>query len=313
MQSASPACARPRAAVLAVLIAVGVSSATICQAGDPAASGPTPSERYGPFGLLDHRSIYGQYWFPEPLRADESDVDNELRVDWFHGEKQGRQDDELKVEIEKSFGLFTFEVAPAWQSDRTQEFNPNTGMIDHNRDEGFGNIELGGRFPFYQYVSPNGSFDTTFAFGVEATVPTRSRISKDWEFVPKCFNLTRIGDHLSIQTGLGDSVLAGPVGRGLSTLEYSATLGYELTKADLPLPFILSTVPILEFDGERTLNQEEAGHNQLLGTAGFRLNFDSIKWLPAQPRIGIGYTFPIDKGARDEFRWGVVTSLVFEY
>jgi hypothetical protein len=148
---------------------------------------------------------------------------------------------------------------------------------------------------------------------MEATVPTRARISRDWELVPKIFNLTRIGDHLAIQTGLGDSILVGPQGRGLSTLEYNATFGYELTRDQLPLPVILNSWPIVEFEGERTLNQAEAGRDQLFGTAGFRFNFDSISWLAAQPRIGIGYTFPIDKGARDEFRWGVVVSVVFEY
>ena len=269
--------------------------------------------RYGLFQLLDHRSIYGHYWFPEPLQADEADVDNEVRLDWFHGEHAGRQDDELKLEIEKSFGLLTFEVAPTWQSDRMHAFDPASGTAVKSREEGFGNVELGVRLPFFQYVSANQFFDTTFVAGMEATIPTRTSVSKDWELVPKVFNLTRIGEHLSIQTGLGDSILVGPEGRGLSTLEYDAVFGYELTSNELPIPGLLSTWPILEFDGERTLNQSEAGHNQLFGTVGFRFNFESIKWLPAQPRLGVGYVFPIDSGARDEFRWGIVTSLIFEY
>ena len=269
--------------------------------------------RYGPFQLLDHRSIYGQYWFPEPLNADEADVDNEVRLDWFHGEHSGRQDDELKLEIEKSFGLFTFEVAPTWQSDRSHEIDPLTRMSVRTRDEGFGNVELGARFPFFQYVSPSQFFDTTFVVGMEATVPTRTRISKDWELVPKVFNLTRIGEHLAIQAGLGDSILVGPENRGLSTLEYNASFGYELTQDELRLPGVLSTWPLLELSGENTLNQEDTGHNQLFGTAGFRFNFETIKGWPAQPRIGIGYVFPIDQGARNEFHWGIVTSLIFEY
>lgn len=281
--------------------------------GDEPSSSPAPSDRYGPFDLLDRRSIYGQYWFPEPLRADESDVDNELRFDWFHGENSGRQDDELKLEIEKSFGLVTFEIAPTWQSDRTDQFDPATRMTAKTRSEGFGNVELGVRFPFYQYVSAGQFLDTTFVFGMEATVPTHSEISMDWELVPKLFNLTRLGQHIAIETGLGNSILVGPVGRGISTLEYDAMLGYEVTRKELPIPPVLSTWAILEFDGEYTFNQQDAGHNRLFGTAGFRFNFDSISWLPAQPRIGIGYQFPIDQGARSEFRWGIVTSLVFEY
>src|SRR6185437_12485824 len=124
MFSAS-ACPRCRVTVLATLIIVCAGSSTRSLADQP-----TSSDRYGPFGLLDHRSIYGTYWYPEPLRADESDVDNEVRLDWFHGAKRGRQDDELKMEIEKSVGLFTFEIAPTWQSDRTHAFNPHTGLTD---------------------------------------------------------------------------------------------------------------------------------------------------------------------------------------
>lgn len=274
---------------------------------------PTQTDRYGPLGLLDHRSIYGQYWFPEPLRADESDVDNEIRADYFHAENHSRQFDSMRAEIEKSFGLMTIEISPGYESDRTSSIDPITGEKTRDTEEGFTNIEIGARVPFYQYVSPGGRFDSTFVFGMEVAPPVLSKISKDVEIVPKLFNLTRLGDHFSVQLGLGNSVLIGPQDHGLSTLEYDAVFGYELAKQQLPLPFVLSTVSILEFDGEYTLNQESAGQNQLFGTAGFRFNFDSISWLPAQPRIGIGYTFPIDQGARDEFRWGIVTSLVFEY
>ena len=178
---------------------------------------------------------------------------------------------------------------------------------------GLGNIEFGRRHPVFEYVSPSGFFDTTFVFGMEVTVPTKSKISRDFELVPKLFDLTRVGEHLSIQLGIGNSILVGPDARGLSTLEYDAVFGYELLAKDLPIPGIVSTTPILEVDGERVLNQSSAGSNQLFGTAGVRLNFATPSWLPAQPRLGVGYTFPIDQGARQEFRWGVVTSIVFEY
>jgi hypothetical protein len=262
------------------------------------------SDHYGLFGLLDHRSIYGQYWFPEPLNADESDVDNEIRVDWHHMEKTGKQQDTVDMEVEKSFGLLTLEVSPGYESDRSDTDGNQSGLT---------NIELGARYPIFQYVSPHQFFDTTFVFGLEISPPSGSEISKDTEFVPKLFNLTRLGEHLSIQTGLGDSILVGPEGRGLSTIEYGIQFGYELTHSVLPIPGILSTVPILEFDGEHTVNQDDAGLDELFGTIGFRLNFDSISWLPAQPRIGLGYTFPVDQGARNDFDWGIVTSIVFEY
>jgi hypothetical protein len=34
---------------------------------------------------------------------------------------------------------------------------------------------------------------------------------------------------------------------------------------------------------------------------------------PVQPRLGLGYVFPINDGAREELHWGIFTSLVFEY
>lgn len=274
---------------------------------------PDPSTRYGPFGMFDQRSTYGKYWFPEPLRADEADVDNEIRLDYFHAERAGRQFDSGRLELEKSFGLLTVEIAPGYESDRIRAFNRITGHYELNQQAGFTNLELGARYPFYEYVSADGFFDTSLVLGLEVSPPVLSEISRDVEFVPKVFNLTRVGEHLSVQLGLGDSVLVGPQDRGLSTLEYDAVFGYELTERDLPLPGVLSTVPIVEFDGECTLNHAEAGTNQLFATAGFRFNLDSIPGLPAQPRLGVGYTIPIDKGARNEFRWGVVASVIFEY
>jgi hypothetical protein len=271
------------------------------------------SNRYGLFGLLDRRSIYGQYWFVEPLRADEADVDNEIRADYFHAENRGRQFDSVKVEVEKSFGLLTVEIAPRYESDRTSRLDPRPGGLQRQTAEGFTNIELGARYPVFQCVSPDRSFDTTFVVGMEVAPPTLGPISKDLELVPKLFDLTRLGEHLSIQTGLGDSILIGPVGRGLWTLEYDAVFGYELAHTELPLPGVLSAIPLIEFDGESAINQAGAGHDILFGAVGLRLNLVTLPLLPAQPRLGVGYVFPIDKGARDEFRWGIVASLVFEF
>jgi len=51
--------------------------------------------------------------------------------------------------------------------------------------------------------------------------------------------------------------------------------------------------------------------NVLTGTAGVRVIFDSVG--PFQPRIGVGYAFPIDDGGRDEFDWGIISSVVLEF
>src|SRR5438067_13925628 len=62
--------------IIAVLAVPAFSAAAIAE--------EDSGNRYGLFGRLDHRSVYGSYWFPEPLRAPEMDVDDELRIHWVH-------------------------------------------------------------------------------------------------------------------------------------------------------------------------------------------------------------------------------------
>ena len=257
--------------------------------------------RYGLFGLLDRRSNYGQFWFVEPLRGPEMDVDRELRIDYFHGENRGFQTDTVKAELEYNFNLLTVEWELPYQSDRAP-----TGD-----SQGIGSIELAARHPLFQYVSPDERFDYTLAGAFELAAPSNSPISKDTEFVPQLFQLLRVGQHMSVEASAGFSFLAGPREGGINTFEYNLVLGYNLEHEQLPLPGILRTIPIFEFNGERVVSGAGTGTNRLFGTAGLRLNLDSIG--PAQPRLGLGYIFPIDQGARDEFRWGIVTSIVFEF
>jgi hypothetical protein len=286
-----------------------VTSATA----SPASNEPEPGTRYGLFDLLDRRSTYGTDWFPEPLVADEADVDNEVTFRYSHFEHTGEQFDAASAEFEHAFGLLTLELAGGYQSDRTATFDPTTGLTDRQTQAGFTNIELGARFPFFEYVSPDEKFDDTFVFGLEVSPPTLSPVSQDTEIVPKVFNLLRLGDHFSLQTGLGLSTLVGPVAHGLQTVEYDAVFGYELTHDVLPIPGIAATVPIFEVDGEWSVNQDVVGQNTLFGTAGFRLNLKPVSFIPAQPKLGFGYTFPIDAGARASTSWGIVTSIIFEY
>jgi hypothetical protein len=69
-------------------------------------------------------------------------------------------------------------------------------------------------------------------------------------------------------------------------------------------------VSIVELIGERGINRGNYT-NELSGTAGVRMNFDAIGSL--HPRLGVGYVFPIDSGARVEMDWGIVSSFVFEF
>ena len=133
--------------------------------------------RDGLFDGLDHRSSYGQGIFPEPMLVDESDVDNEVRLDWLHTEGNAQQDDEFKLELEKSFGLLTLEAEVPYERAAAGE----------SLDQGVGNIDLGVRYPFYQWVSTDVFFDTTFGAALEVGIPVNSEVSRNTELVPKIF------------------------------------------------------------------------------------------------------------------------------
>lgn len=299
-----------RLAVAFTFIVLGTGT-SIAAAEDTIPSSPSGTSRYGPFALFDSRSTYGQFWFVEPLRAPEMDVDRELRLDYFHGENHGVQSDTLNAEVEYNINLLTVELEVPYEWETANSFDATRGRTVRERSQGVGSIEMAARHPFFQYVSDDHFFDYTAVGAFEVAIPSNSPISKDAEFVPQIFQLLRVGDHLSVETGTGVSFLAGPREGGTNTFEYNLVLGYNIEHKELPLPGILRTIPIFELNGERVLSGPVNGANQLFGTAGFRVNLQAMG--PAQPRLGFGYVFPIDQGARDEFRWGIVTSLVFEF
>ncbi len=273
---------------------------------DAAPSATTTAEsqdtRVGLFGLLDSRSKYNKNWFPETFLKDEMAADQEVRLQWFHAESPGVISNQLKAEIEKSFGLLTLEVGVPWEQ-----------TVDHgDRTSGLGNIELAARHPIFQYVSPSSFFDYTLGARLEVGMPTNSAVSKNAEIVGGLYQTIGLGDHFSVQTSAGYSALLGPAPDGGShTLEYPAVVGYNVEHDQLPLPAVWRTVPIFELDGETGLNMGNSGHNQMTGTVGVYLNFDAISL--GQPKVGFGYVFPIDRNARDNMKWGTVLTVLIEY
>src|SRR5450432_3307914 len=241
----------------------------------------TANTRYGLFNGLDHRSKYGTNWFPEPLRSDEMDVDQELRLNYFHAEKRGFQEDEVSAEIEKSFDLLSIEIEIPYARERE----------DGDTSDGIGNVEVSARHPFYQYVSPSGFFDYTFGARVEFAVATGSDVSKNTELVGGVFQTIGLGDHFSIQTSAGYSTLFGPgEDGGAQSLEYAAVFGYNF---EVEKTLDLTRVsPVFELDGETGLNHDDKGNTSLSGAVGFLFAFESIKW--GQPKFQIGYVFPIN-------------------
>jgi hypothetical protein len=269
-------------------------------------STPVPQEtntRYGLFGWLDKRSQYGQGAFPEPFIIDDSDLEvNEARLDWQHTKISNQHSETVTAEIEKGFGPLTLEIEVPY------EYN----FIDGQRSEGFGNIDLGARVPIYQYVSADGVIDSTFGVAFEGGIPTNSSVSKNTELVPKVFNDLRLGDHFTLQTIVGYSMLLGPGDDGgVQNLEYGFVFGYTIQHKELPLPGVLQLIPVFELSGETGLNKGARGDTALVGNIGVRANLKTIGSI--QPRLGVSYLFPIDRGAREDLHWGIVTSLVFEY
>jgi hypothetical protein len=289
--------------VLAATVCVRAGSALSDQTGSATVTESSPSTRYGLFGLLDHRSQYGQGVFPEPFLVDDSDLEvNEARLDWLHTQRNDQHTDLVTAEVEKGFGLLTLEVEVPFERD------VDNGSIT----QGMANIDLGARYPVYQYVSPNGFVDSTFGVGFEAGVPTNSSVSLNAEFVPKIFNDLRLGEHFTLQSILGYSTLAGPgEDGGLQSFEYGFVFGYAFQHDELPIPGLMQFIPVIEISGETDLNHADHGHSNVLADFGFRANLKAIGRI--QPRLGVAFVLPIDRTARDEVHWGVVTSLVFEY
>jgi hypothetical protein len=207
----------------------------------------------------------------------------------------------MTVELEKGFGLLTLEVELHYD----REFAPGELV------KGLGNVDLGARYPIFQYVSERGVFDSTFGVAVEVGIPTNTVMSKSTELVPKIFNDLRLGSHFTVQSIVGYSALYGGEDDGIHTLEYGFTFGYAITHKELPIPGVQQLTPVFEVQGEKQLNKEDSGRNSVIGNAAIRVNLKSLG--PIQLRLGVGYVFPMNSTAREDLHWGIYTSLVFEY
>ena len=290
-----------------MFLATALATQGVCGAQESAAvSEPKPADtRHGLFNWLDSRSAYSQDAFPEPFLVDDSALEtNEARFDWLRTNGQGQKNDSGKIEFEKGFGLLTTEL------EFNFERNLVSGQGTDTVEQGVGSINLGARYPVYQFVSGSEFIDLTIGVAGEIGIPTNSQVSKTTEVVPKAFADMKIGNHFTIQSIFGYSVIYGGGGDGgLHTFEYGLVFGYSISHRDLALPNVLQFIPVFEIKGESQLNKTDS--DNLIGDFGFRVNLKSIGMV--QPRIGLGYVFPLDQGGRDELHRGLITSLVFEY
>ena len=292
------------ASILAFGPALVVNAQTLTQSNAQlSAQSPNQDTRYGLFNSLDHRSSYGLGVFPEPFLVDDSDLEvNEARLDWVHTKAHNASADELTAELEKGFGQLTLEVELHY------ERNVDAGEVT----DGIGNIDVGARYPLYQFVSTSGFVDSTFGAAVEVGIPVHSSVSKNTEFVPKVFNDLRLGDHFTVQSIVGYSTLfGGGEEGGTQVLEYGFDFGYAIQHDQLPIPRVRQLVPMFELSGETGMNNGQSGTTSLSGVGGFRMNIYAIGRV--QPRLGFGVIFPLNSNSRDDQHWGITTSLVFEY
>jgi len=286
----------------AMLAAVSLAGAGAAVPGSDSAAAE-PDNRYGLFNLLDRRSCYGEGSFPEPFLVDDSDLETgEARLDWLHTKTSQTHTDLVTAELEKGFGQLTLELEVPYERD----------VAPGQTVQGLDNVNLGARYPLYEYVSNSGFINTTLGTAIEAGIPTNSPTSKNAEIVPKVFNDLRLGRHFTVQTVLGYSLLYGGGDEGgLETFEYGFVFGYTIPRKQLKLPGVMQLIPVFELQGATQVNEDDPGHNSLTGGIGLRCNLESIG--PIQPKPGIEFVFPIDKGARKEAHWGIYTSLVFEF
>lgn len=283
------------------------------------------NSRFGFFDCLDHRSGYYQDAFPEPLLLDETSLepDGELELNYLHTGAGQLRSDLVGVEAEKSFGVVTFDVEVPYQLFSHPEATiysvlapPQPPQQRFSESEvtaqGFGNIELSARSPFYQYVSANGLIDTTAGVDLDVGIPVNSQVSQNTEFEPAVFDDLKFGNHFTLQAMVGyDELFGGGDEGGSEEFEYGLDFGYAVPRADLPIPGVADISPMFEVDGELGLNQDDAGQNSVLGGIGFRLDFQPIAGL--DPSLGLGYVFPMSSAARDAVHWGIVTSFTVEF
>jgi len=269
---------------------------------DDASTNNAPDTRYGLFNGLDHRSSYGQGVYPEPFLVDDSDLETrEFRLDWLHTASGADHTDIIHPELEWGFGNLTLELEVPYERD------VEDGVVT----KGFDNVDVGARYPFYQYASKNSLFDTTFGAAIELGIPTTSDVSHNTELVPKLFNDTKIGD-FTMQSIIGYSMLYGPGDDGgVNTFEYGFVFGYDIPRKTLPLPGVEKVIPVAELSGETQLNKADAGQTTLTGDIGLRFNCKTIWGI--QPRPGIVFVYPLNNNSREEQHWGIMTSLVFEF
>jgi hypothetical protein len=282
---------------------VFVQAAAGADADDVATGTNSPIGRYGLFNGLDHSSVYTKDAFPNPfLVEDVASEDTELELNWLHTRAGDKHSDTGSVEIQKGIGVLTLEASVPY----VNSVKPDESI------HGLGNIDLGARYPLYQYVSANHLIDSTFGIGMEADIATDSTVSRNGELEPEIFNALALGQHFTMQTVLGwGGTTGGGDNEGEQDFDYGFSLAWQIPHAALPIPGTEQFIPMVEISGERGLNRDEAGKDNVLGDVGFRAQCNGIG--DVRPWLGFAGIFPLDNGARKDVHWGFEVSAILEF
>ncbi len=273
-------------------------------------SSPSVPDRYF-FDLLDHRSSYGNDFFPDPFIGPEFDSERQLELDYLHGEKHGVRDDEIDGGFQWNvFGQTTIAAEFGWDSEHQAAIHGGVGEEDDQaaNASGLENVDLAIYHPLFQYVSRDSLLDYTAAARLDLGIPTRTPVSgTDAQLTPFLGHMLRIGDHLSLEAWTGVQFTIAP--HQTNQLIYGLSLGYQLFHEQLPLPLTEKLTPIVELDGQSPLSGQ--GQDALFGVAGLDVNFTSVAKI--DPHIELGYQFPLDQGARDQLQWGIIAEVFLEF
>lgn len=269
---------------------------------------PTASDSRYFFGLLDHRSSYGNDFFHDPFLGPEFDAERQVEIDYQHSEGRGTRGDQVDAGFQWNVaGELTVAGEFGWDSEY-QGVGEDGKTISPMTARGFENVDLAIYHPLFQFVSDSAWFDYTLAARLDVGIPTRTAASgTDAQLSPYLGQLIRLGKHLDIEAWTGAQFTIGP--SQTNQFIYGVSAGYAISGEQLRLPFTASLTPIVELDGQTGLS--ENGGDALFGVAGCDLALSQIKGL--QPEVEIGYEFPIDQGARDQLHWGIVLQLFVQF
>jgi hypothetical protein len=297
-------------------VATQPSSAVLLDDSDDvpkAATSPTSNSadsRYF-FNLLDNRSSYGKDFFHDPFLGPELDSEQQIELDYAHGENAGVRDDELDAEFDWNiFGPLSVTGEFGWDSEKQSSFQGGDDGDDFEQGSaaGFENVDLAAYMPFFQFVGGDGEFDYTAVARLDVGIPTRTPVSgMDVQLTPYLGQLLRIGDHLSVEMWTGSQFTIAP--DQTTQFIYGASLGYRIPHDQLPVPFTDRLTPIFELDGQAPFSN--GGRDALFGVTGFEVGFKTLGEM--QPQIEIGYQFPIDAGAKEQLRWGIIMQIKLEF